>query len=327
VGITLVTSVDGTVRVTNPAGPTVDLSVPASGSGAGYASLTGPGQSTSPGLLVQAGGVIVNDNAGGVQLNTTGGVIIHDNNASAGIEIIERTANGAVSINGNGTGSVLLGLTGDNVQVQSTTATIQAAQQLQISSAPVTANQALIQLGPNGTISIQAPSTNASSSGIQMSSGKGVGIATAAGSLSGIGITDYGSGGVSINTGYGKLVLAKNANGSGIAGVEIASDAGVELYAASGNINIEVDPSGTGGVDLSAPQYVQLDSAWVNICPRGTAYTPTLQFFRPQFGATTPVGLRTVTGSRGGNAALTSLLAALSQSATGYGLITDASTP
>lgn len=74
-GITQITSVDGTVVVTNPTGPTTDLHVtPGAGSG-GYASLTGPGQATSPGNLTQAGGFTINANTTmGILLTASGGM-------------------------------------------------------------------------------------------------------------------------------------------------------------------------------------------------------------------------------------------------------------
>src|SRR5215472_14917818 len=53
-GITEITSTDGTVTVTNPTGPTVDLHVRTS-PGSRYASLTGPGETITPGALTQAG--------------------------------------------------------------------------------------------------------------------------------------------------------------------------------------------------------------------------------------------------------------------------------
>jgi hypothetical protein len=71
-GITEITSVDGTVTITNPTGPTVDLHVtPGGGGGAPYASLTGPGYTTTPGNLTQAGGFIVNAAANSFQANTS----------------------------------------------------------------------------------------------------------------------------------------------------------------------------------------------------------------------------------------------------------------
>jgi len=57
-GITHITSADGTVTITNPFGPTTDLHV-ATGGGSAYASLQGPGQTTTPGNLTQLGGFTV----------------------------------------------------------------------------------------------------------------------------------------------------------------------------------------------------------------------------------------------------------------------------
>jgi hypothetical protein len=57
-GISQITSVDGSVTIVNPTGPVVDLHV-AAGGGL-YASLTGPGQTVTPGALTQDGGLTVN---------------------------------------------------------------------------------------------------------------------------------------------------------------------------------------------------------------------------------------------------------------------------
>jgi hypothetical protein len=61
-GITRITSVDGSVTITNPTGPTTDLHV-AAGGGL-YASLTGSGETVTPGGLVQAGGLTINTSPG-----------------------------------------------------------------------------------------------------------------------------------------------------------------------------------------------------------------------------------------------------------------------
>jgi hypothetical protein len=70
-GITQITSTDASVVITNPTGPTTNLSVPA-GSGGGYLSLTGPGRTATPGDLTQAGGFTVNAaSTTGISLNST----------------------------------------------------------------------------------------------------------------------------------------------------------------------------------------------------------------------------------------------------------------
>lgn len=61
VPITGVISSDSTVTVTDPTGPVVDLSIAGSSSG-GYLSLTGPGQTATPGQLNQAGPFIATSN-------------------------------------------------------------------------------------------------------------------------------------------------------------------------------------------------------------------------------------------------------------------------
>jgi hypothetical protein len=78
-GITLITSEDETVVVTNPAGPTVDLSVPGGGGG-GPVSLTGAGVTATPGILDQAGGMDIEDTEGdGFTVNSTGPITLSAN--------------------------------------------------------------------------------------------------------------------------------------------------------------------------------------------------------------------------------------------------------
>ena len=73
-GVQEITSTDGSVTVTNPFGPVVNLHV-ATGGGGGYASLTGPGFTTTPGDLTQAGGFTVNAGTSmGIALNSTTGI-------------------------------------------------------------------------------------------------------------------------------------------------------------------------------------------------------------------------------------------------------------
>jgi len=56
-GIVEITSTDGSVTITDPTGPIVDLSV--SGTTGGYDSLTGPGETSPTGTLTQGGELIV----------------------------------------------------------------------------------------------------------------------------------------------------------------------------------------------------------------------------------------------------------------------------
>lgn len=77
-GITMITSDDGSIDVTNPTGPVVDLS----GLGGIYASLRGDGETMSPGDLTQTGGFTVTDAAGdGVWLNTEGDIKLQQETA------------------------------------------------------------------------------------------------------------------------------------------------------------------------------------------------------------------------------------------------------
>lgn len=70
-GITRITSTGGSVTVTNPTGPTTNLEV---ASLSAYASLTGPGQTVTPGALTQAGDFTVNS-TNQISLNTVQGNI------------------------------------------------------------------------------------------------------------------------------------------------------------------------------------------------------------------------------------------------------------
>jgi len=82
-GITQITSVDGSVTITNPTGPTTDLHV-AAGGGAAYASLTGPGYTTTPGDLTQAGGFTVNNPSGGSAM----GIQLINNTTASNMQLI-----------------------------------------------------------------------------------------------------------------------------------------------------------------------------------------------------------------------------------------------
>jgi hypothetical protein len=85
------------------------VTAPGGGAIGGYASLTGPGQTTTPGKLTQAGDFEV-DSAGttGVLLNNTGsgGISLVDD-SNAGIAIVEHGA-GIAEMQATGTGGVQL---------------------------------------------------------------------------------------------------------------------------------------------------------------------------------------------------------------------------
>ena len=78
-----ITSTDGTVTITNPTGPTVNLSAPG-----GYASLTGAGRTATPGDLTQAGGLTV---------NSTSGISLEDTSSAPGI-LIQESGGGPIAI-------------------------------------------------------------------------------------------------------------------------------------------------------------------------------------------------------------------------------------
>lgn len=89
-----------------------NLSAPAAGSSF-YTSLTGPGETVTPGDLTQAGGFTVNDNASamGINLNDTGGGLTPGINFTAGAgSITTSTSAGNIAFN-------CLGVTNGNFQV------------------------------------------------------------------------------------------------------------------------------------------------------------------------------------------------------------------
>lgn len=65
--------------------------------GGGYASLTGPGQTATPGDLTQQGGLTVDDNGDGVTLNTSGGVAVNDSSSSGGF-YVTATGTGGITL-------------------------------------------------------------------------------------------------------------------------------------------------------------------------------------------------------------------------------------
>ena len=111
-----ITSNDHSVTVTNGSGPVTDLS--ASGGSGGYKSLTGPGETTTPGKLTQDGPFIVNDS--GVTLTIDSGVsntsLIDSVSSALDIEcsagyatlsgtvarLLSRTGDGNVQVSGGG---------------------------------------------------------------------------------------------------------------------------------------------------------------------------------------------------------------------------------
>lgn len=79
--ITDITSTDGSVVITNPTGPVVDLSVTSPG---GYLSLTGAGQTATPGDLTQLGGFTVTETSGttGFHVDVEGAIVIRQQSGS-----------------------------------------------------------------------------------------------------------------------------------------------------------------------------------------------------------------------------------------------------
>lgn len=105
-GITEITSADSSVTIVNPTGPTVDLHV-APATGGVYASLTGAGQTTTPGLLTQQGGFDIIDSTGhGHTVLATGtsgthGGIYLETDTYGNVELVDNATagNGRIHLN------------------------------------------------------------------------------------------------------------------------------------------------------------------------------------------------------------------------------------
>jgi hypothetical protein len=77
------------------------------GGGAGYASLTGPGETTTPGDLTQLGGLRVTDTgSGGFEVFTDGPLQVTCNNGNP--LLVENTGTGGVKVYANGAGPLTL---------------------------------------------------------------------------------------------------------------------------------------------------------------------------------------------------------------------------
>lgn len=112
-----------TLTPTSGRGPTVKISA----SSSGYASLTGPGQTTTPGALTQAGGWTVNAGTAGISENSTNTPIVltvtNGTGATSSLTLrpvvagnpsIDLVAQGGyVTVSANGQGRVFIGASGD----------------------------------------------------------------------------------------------------------------------------------------------------------------------------------------------------------------------
>ena len=265
-GITEITSTDGTVTVTNPFGPTTDLHA-AGGGGGGYASITGPGETTTPGQITQSGDFFITNG----DLSVAN--LYVDHYATPAYTNISNVHFSGNQIHAGGTGA------------SSADFEIQGVGQL------------VFYVGrdyPNGT-----PVNPGPSSGIYFQIQNSVSTGTT-------------------------ITIGGNYSGSqdqSICHVYCDTCTFGNPYYASVNTTPAIGTwaAGSPGIlSLTAPtvQVGVLNDSVIQIGQN----TSRIQFFQ---GGVPPTGRQTVTGSRGGNAALASLLTALAQ----YGLIIDNSTP
>lgn len=163
----------------------------AAGGSGGYASLTGPGQTTTPGNLTQMGGLHIIDagaagftvsesGTAGINLTNTGagGVTINDT-SSTGITLFEFGSTGSVNIKASATSG-----SGGNISLNT------------IGGGSVGGEISLVSTGFNGVVIV---AENGQLHLNQQSTGSAITIDNVAGNTSGIGIQDNGTGGININ--------------------------------------------------------------------------------------------------------------------------------
>lgn len=265
------------------------LTLTGGGGGGGYASLTGPGQTTTPGDLTQAGGFFVNDNLGsGISLyqppgaSGGGGIVIETDAASGNIDI--NAAHTAININAP---SNTLTLNGTQVD--------------------------MLSIGGTGiNITDQSPS----------------GLSIAESGSGGITIHDSGSGGTFIHeTGIGGIsifatVSAISIQSHGGGSWTELSGGGIQLNnsGSPGTTGIQILDTSTSGVLIQETGLgsITLNSAGGGPIKLGVGPTQKIAFF-----GVTGAALQTITGSRSGNIALANLMTALNA----LGIVGDSTTP
>jgi hypothetical protein len=269
-----ITSVDGTVTVTNPTGPTVDLSVPdIDVAGSSYPTLSGSGPPQ---------GVVSHTSAAQTYLDTDAGDVYEVFGPSPGTRWGSRLY--------GGDGNSYITLAGANAPLQGST----SGYSFRDVGAAGSGFEGFSVLSDHGPVSLTARTD------VSLVSG---------GSFGGNKINIYHSG-----TGSSGIFIDTSAGGGPI---NITAQQGAQLTAAVAHIDI----SAIGGDGGGGPSFLTLDA---NVISIGRDTTAKLGFFGhlPSSGPTGVVQ-QTVTGSRGGNAALASLLTALNN----YGLIVNSSTP
>lgn len=251
-GVQEITSNDGTVTVTNPYGPVVDLHA-AGGGGGGYASLTGPGQTTSPGNLTQAGGLTVNDYsaAGGMGLSfytPNNGIVMQTGSGGAGSGAFDILQDGSGGLNISNVGSSATQISSSGNQIILTSSASGS-----ISWGGVPAGGVLV----NGSADIklvQGPGVALPSlQGIYLWNQTGTGGITLRDNSSSGGILVYSASGVDIEsfngTTQGVITLCTSENPSS------STTQPVNLFTWSGNPNGHVSAFAAGDVcfDIGTP--------------------------------------------------------------------------
>jgi hypothetical protein len=108
------------------------------GSSGGYLSLTGAGETATPGAITQSGGFTVDDNGGGFNATTTGGIEF-DDTSGAGVGITESGTGGVAIRDFDGTGGILVQSAGQTSVAAGTTLVLSSAGSVEITGTPITA--------------------------------------------------------------------------------------------------------------------------------------------------------------------------------------------
>ena len=200
----------------------------AGGGGGGYASLTGPGETTTPGSLTQQGGLDVEDNGQAITLDATGGVFISDSGSSG------------IHINANGAPNLFLTSSISDIQLQ-----VGNSNKVLVSGAfdvetPVgsTGNITLHQQGSGG-ISIR---NNSTSTGMTIANFGGNGLGIQDSTASGITIDSLSTGNIEMSC-YDHFILGTSHLGGTIS-----------VFIHGGNPN-------TGGVNAIAKGDICFDNS------------------------------------------------------------------
>lgn len=240
-----------------------------SGGGGGYASLTGAGESTSPGILDQAGGLSVNDSEGdGISLLTNAQVVIGSGNGTAITDnsanqiALEQEGDGGIGITSSGAGVLAISSQG-GVNVEDASAGV-GVQFNESGDGGITfgnSGAGGITLQDIGTAGIFLTATVGqiaanSANGISLINTTAGSVVISQGAVGGIAITDGGGSGISIGTTAGGGIGLNDSGGAGIflesSGSVIVNGATVGLYAAAPVAQAAAIPVPSGGVVVDA---------------------------------------------------------------------------